>query len=113
MLQFIQYYGQFQGFRGRVSTLPGWGRFLLVIAAIPGLVLLALSILVFGVSLTALLLLTVPVYRLVTFLGGANQPRREVVVGEEVDEQVVIDAAPAGASAPPSGRRHVEVKIVD
>ena len=113
MLQFIQYYGQFQGVRGRLGGLPWWGRLLLAIAAIPGLVLLALSILVFGVSLTALLLLTVPVYRLVGFLSGANTPHREVVIGEEVDDQVVIDAAPAGAPSPPSGRRHVEVKIVD
>ena len=113
MTQFINYYGPFQGFRGRVSGLPAWGRLLLVIAAIPGLALLALSILAFGVSLLALLLLTVPVYRLVSFLSGSNTPRREVIQGEEVDDQVVIDAPPAGVAASPSGRRHVEVKIVD
>ena len=113
MIEFLNYYGQFQGVRGRVTTLPAWGRLLLVIAAVPGLALLALSILAFGVSLLALLLLTVPVYRLVTFLSGGGTPRREVVVGEEVDDQVVIDAAPAGATVSPSGRRHVEVKIVD
>ena len=86
---------------------------LLAVAAVPGLVLLALSILAFGVSLLALLLLTVPVYRLVSAVSGAGRPRREVVVGEEVDEQVVIDAAPVGVSASPAGRRHVEVKIVN
>jgi hypothetical protein len=66
----------------------------LLIAAIPGIVLIGLSILALLVSLLALLILTVPVYRLL----GAIMPgpeRREV------------------EPSPFAPRRHVDVKIVE
>ena len=45
-----------------MTGLPSWGRAIVGIFAIPGLVMLALSMVAIVVSLLALLLLTVPVY---------------------------------------------------
>jgi hypothetical protein len=99
MWQFVQYAGQFQGFRSRVSRLPGWAKLLLVIAAAPGLLLLSLSIVAIVVSVFALLVLTVPVYRLITWLTGSRVETAE-------QTQTVMDPLP-------SGRRNIEVKIVE
>jgi hypothetical protein len=54
----------YTGFRGRGTAdgLAPWARFLLLVASLPGVVLVALSFLAFLVSLLALLLLTVPLY---------------------------------------------------
>ena len=99
MYRFLQYYGQFQGVRGRFGGLPGWARTIIAILAIPGLVLAGLSILAFGISILALLLLTVPAYRLLSALcGGRSSPQSSV----EPEPYM-----------PPGGRRHVEVKIVE
>src|SRR2546423_13387784 len=72
MIRLLQYYGQWQGFRGRLIQLPAWARLLLMLAALPGIVLVALSILAFLVSLLALLLLTVPLFRLLSALCGVG-----------------------------------------
>ena len=93
MLRLVQYFGQFQTIRGSVGGMPRWSRILLLIVALPGILLVALSILVFLVSVLALLLLTVPVYRMLKWLtdGGARQKSVDL----------------------PSGRRHIDVKIVE
>ena len=70
MFQLLEYYGRWQGFKGRVHQLPAWARLLLGLAALPGVVLICLSLLVFLVSLSALLLLTVPLYRFLTAVCG-------------------------------------------
>ena len=57
-----RYYSNYQSFRGRMGGLPTWARTILLIAALPGIAAIALSILAFVVSLLALLLLTAPVY---------------------------------------------------
>lgn len=62
MIHVDQYFGRISGLRGDFGGLPTWARVLVALAALPGIVLLALSILVFVVSLSALLLLTAPVY---------------------------------------------------
>ena len=112
MVKVFEYVGRAQGVGGRLMGFPWWGRSLIVLAALPGLILLGLSILAFGVSLLALLLLTGPVYRLVRALSrgpvvSQEQPaaadagvRHEVVEGEVV-------------SSGPAVRRPVEVKIVE
>src|SRR5215207_8562828 len=64
MIEFNQYVGQFNGFRGRLTGLPQWARVIVGIFAIPGLLLAGLSLLAFLVSILALLILTVPVYLL-------------------------------------------------
>lgn len=101
MLRFLQYYGRFQGFRGNVSGLPGWAKFILLVAAVPGIVLMGLSILAFLVSLLALLVLTVPVYRVLTVLLGGGQ------VGCDRTQAEMADVPPS------PGRRHIDVTIVE
>lgn len=56
--------GRMNGFRAGVLAWPKWARVLLMVPMIPGILLLALSILLIGVSLAALFLLTAPVYLL-------------------------------------------------
>ena len=97
MQQLFEYYGRVQGLRGSLLGLPGWARFVLFLVALPGIAAVALSIAALLCSLAALLLITVPVYRLLQMLteGGAAR---------EQDAQVVtMDSA---------GRRHVDVKII-
>jgi hypothetical protein len=106
MIQLLNYYGRFQGVKGTVTGLPFIARLLLVIVALPGLILLGLSIVAFIVSLSALLLLTVPVYRLMSalFLPRVEQQQGAWDAGPEFTNPV---------SPGPTGRRHVEVKIVE
>jgi len=102
-MAFTQYYGRIQGLGGKWSTLPAWARTIVGIAAIPGLVLLALSIVAVLVSILALLLLTVPVYRLLSAVtsGPADSP------GTSAANESFVSTMPS------SGRRHVDVKVID
>jgi hypothetical protein len=119
MFRFLQYYGHYQGFRSRVTQLPSWARLLLVIAAIPGALLLALSLMAFLVSLLALLLLTVPLYRLLSAAFGIEGRPTPVPggVAEEiadpagVEPPVVVETPVEGEPRPT--RRQIEVKIVE
>ena len=119
MFRLLQYYGQYQGARGRLLQLPGWARLLILIAAIPGALLLALSLLAFLVSLLALLLLTVPLYRLLSAMLGVRPAATPVPggVAEEIDDPagveppVVVETPVEGEPRPT--RRHIEVKIVE
>ena len=122
MFRLLQYYGRFQGFRGRLLQLPAWARLLILVAAIPGVLLMALSLLAFLVSLLALLLLTVPLYRLLSaVLGIEARPAVTAVPGgvaEEiadpagVEPPVVVETPVEGEPAP-TRRRQIEVKIVE
>lgn len=105
MIQFVNYYGRFNGVKGRVTGLPFLARLILVIVALPGLFLLGLSIAAFLVSLAALLLLTVPAYRLLSalFLPRVEQQQQRAWAEPEFMNPV----------SPAPGRRHVEVKIVE
>ena len=98
MERVVEYYTRFQGVRGRLTGLPPWARFLLFLASLPGILLICLSILAFGVSLLALLLLTVPLYRLLRLVTGTEQ--REAEAGEVVE-------------FPSSGRKRVEATVSD
>jgi len=62
MIEFTRYAGQVQGFGGQFTRLPSWARFIVGIFAIPGIVLAALSLLGFVVSILALSILALPVY---------------------------------------------------
>jgi hypothetical protein len=105
MQQLFTYYGKYQGVRGNFATLPGWARGLIFVAALPGLLLAVLSLIALGVSILALLLLTVPVYRLATMLASG---RKE---SEFADIEVSMESAPPMNSTP--GRRQVDVKIIE
>lgn len=59
----------------RSHTIPRWGVPVLVVSAIPGLLIALLSVLLLVTSLLALLLLTLPVYRLLVWVGGGRARR--------------------------------------
>ena len=124
MGRIFRYYGQYQNLRGGMGALPGWGRGLILIAAVPGLILLALSLLALGVSIFALLVLTVPVYRLVNALGGGSSSARApaasttTVEGVEVmtpAESVFVEeqAGNPSEAGPAKPRRQIDVRIVE
>src|SRR5689334_15044791 len=98
MERFVRYYGQWQGVRSQLVGLPSWARGMVFIAAIPGILLLVLSIVGVLVSLSALFLLTVPIYGLLRAVTA--RPSELPAVGEVV-------------GSPESGRRHVDVKIIE
>jgi hypothetical protein len=94
--RFSVYASRFEGVRGNVFGLPAWGRVLVLIAAIPGLALLALSVVLFLVSLTALLLLAAPVYSLLRRATmpapagfGTEDPQRRQVTARVIESDVV------------------------
>jgi hypothetical protein len=92
MFQYTHYYGRFQDLRGGLGELPRWARFIVAVAAVPGLILLALSILAFVVSVLALLLLTVPVYSLLkrlTVAAGYSQGQSQATGVRRVEATIV------------------------
>jgi len=106
-----RYYGNYRSFRGRMGGLPTWARTILMIAALPGIAAIALSILAFVVSLLALLLLTVPLYRLLRVLTGGGSE------GEADGPGGVLSGdagpfAPFGDFAAP-GRKRVEATVIE
>jgi hypothetical protein len=74
MPEFVHYYGQFNDLRGNFGVLPTWARTVVGIFAVPGMILLGLSILAVVVSLLALLLLTLPIYSLLQRLTWRSPP---------------------------------------
>jgi len=93
-----------------------------MVAAIPGVLLMALSLLAFLVSLLALLLLTVPLYRLLSAVFGIEaRPAVTAVPGgvaEMIDDPAGIDPpvvveTPVEGEPAPMRRRQIEVKIVE
>ena len=60
--------GRLNGFRAGVIRWPMWARYVLIVPMVPGILLLALSIVAFIVSLVALFVLTAPVYALLAKL---------------------------------------------
>jgi hypothetical protein len=102
MFKLLEYFSRFEALRGRIITLPGWSRGLIFIAALPGVVLIALSILALLVSIFVLLLLTVPLYRVL-----------QALLRSADDQQV----GPPGVVFPDDltspGRKKVEVTIIE
>ena len=121
MFKFLEYFGRAQAFRGQLGRWPGWARGLMLLAAIPGGLLLCLSIAAVVVSLAVLLLLTVPLYRLLS--GLLDRPmRRGDEAGFDGWENGPGPAGPAdpkppviqaGQVNPATGRRHVDVTIIE
>lgn len=101
-----RYYSSFQSFRGRVGGLPSWARTIVLIAAVPGALLIALSILALLVSILALLLLTVPLYRLLRALTGTGRGSQDM---ETRVERVDLGDLFGGGTA----RRRVEATVID
>src|SRR3954470_4428514 len=101
MIEFTQYAGRFQGFRGQIGGLPQWARVIVLIFAIPGLALAFLSILGLLVSILALLVLTAPVYVL---LKKWTSPAVEVSIDPRVNE---VNEGPS------PGVKRVQSSVVD
>lgn len=64
----------------QLIALPAWARVILMIVALPGILAVALSVLAFLVSLLTLLVLTVPVYRLLSAMTLPARPQTDVEV---------------------------------
>lgn len=111
MFRLLQYYGRFTRVKGQWGGLPSWARALLFVAALPGLILALLSVAAFAVSVGVLLLLVLPTYRLVTAVAGSRGGVRRTMSDPMNDLIPQVDIP--SADPPPSGRRHIEVTIID
>ncbi len=98
-----QYYGNFQSARGSFGGLPSWARAIVFLMALPGIALAVLSLVGLLVSILALLLLTVPAYRVLRSLTGTDDETRVPQQGEWL----------GGAAAAPARRKQVEATVVD
>ena len=93
-----------------MSAMPPWARLILLIFALPGIILLGLSILAVLVSILALLLLTVPVYRILSVVMSPSPGQFSPHDPEPTRMEPDFVSSPAGANP---NRRHVEVKIIE
>lgn len=99
--------------RTHSSRFPRWGLPVLLIAALPGLAIALLSIVLLMASLLALLLLMVPVFKVVTWLagfgggGGVGEGRSRRSSSASAAE-VELEAR-----LPSPGSKPVEVRVVD
>ena len=107
MFQVFNYYSRFQGVRGQLGGLPQWARFVLALFALPGILLLGLSILALLVSILALLLLTAPVYRLLMYVTGSGAAETE----QQGSATTTMPPTPTGEPSPL--RRHIDVTIIE
>jgi hypothetical protein len=123
MFRLLQYYGKYQNARGTFGSMPSWARLILLIVAIPGIIGILLAILVFCVSIAALLLLTTPVFRLMQWMGVAGQTvspsnmratefidPAEPTIGPPANEPPTMTVEPFIPDRP---RRQVDVRIIE
>ena len=109
MVKVFEYYSRFQGLRGQIIGLPGWARGMIFIAALPGVLLLALSIAAVLVSILALLLLTVPLYRVLKALVG--RPVGEQPMPTSPSDVFGFSTGNEFEASP--GRKKVDVTIIE
>ena len=84
--------GRVNGFRVGLLGWPKWARTLLMVPMLPGILLLALSILLIGVSLLTLFVLTAPVYLcLAKLFNGKESVGQIASPGSKRVEAVVRD----------------------
>jgi hypothetical protein len=93
----------FGQFRSRITVFPRWGLPLLLVAAIPGIALALLSGLILVTSLLALLLLTLPVYKLIVWGAALSNRGTPVATGNPQD--------PSPFTSP--GSKSIEVRVSD
>ncbi|HEY8667564.1 MAG TPA: hypothetical protein VIL86_12920 [Tepidisphaeraceae bacterium] len=124
MIKLLGYFGRFQSFRSRMGGMPAWARVIVALAAIPGAVMIALSIAAFLVSLLALFLLVLPAYRLVAALTGTGFEQQQVSIADPnkavdfIDQPAESTGTASGNAAqqpqsPSGGRRQIEVTIIE
>ena len=115
MYKVLEYYSRYQSARGGFTRLPAWARLIVGLFALPGIILVALSLVALLVSIAALSLLTIPVYRVLSAMTGSGSPAAQPSVAQG-DERFVepVSVQAQEASEPVSGtRRQIEVKIVE
>ena len=86
MASFIGYYDRFRDLKSDVTGLPRWARTVFTAFCLPGIVLVALSILALIASVVALLAIGLPAYmllRAVTRPAGGRQGQADLVTGAE------------------------------
>jgi hypothetical protein len=109
------YFTRFQSARGGFGSLPPLARSIVALFAVPGIVLLGLSILLGFVSILVLLLLTVPVYQVLQAVFGSRRP----MAGSAVSENPLFSflgqmaANETGGSSESPGRKQVDAKVID
>jgi hypothetical protein len=110
----FRYYTQFQSARGSLGSLPPFAQSLVMLFALPGIVLLLLSIVMGLVSIFVLLLLTVPVYRVLQAVVGGRQPTSGPIAAENPFASLFGQMPGGGGESIESpGRKQVEAKISD
>ena len=107
MFRFLQYYGRLQDMRGRFGGLPAWARALVWLAALPGLALAGLSLLVLAGSILALLLLALPVYTLLKSVLGGRRDAPDAGFDGPPDEEF------GGPAGPSPGRKRVSATVIE
>ena len=80
MSRVVRYYARFDDVRSDLTGLPPWARAVFVAVALPGIALLALSIVAVIASVVALLLLTIPVYAVLRALTGGTRANESSLV---------------------------------
>jgi hypothetical protein len=100
--EFQNAYGRWSSAQSGFSTLPPVARLILMVLALPGIALACLSLVLFIVSILALLLLTVPAYRVLSAVMGGRAPAGPAESGESL-----FDPEPS------PGRKQVEVRVVE
>jgi hypothetical protein len=105
-----RYFAQFRTVGGRWGSLPAFPRFIVSIFALPGIVLLLLSILLGIVSIFVLLLLTVPVYRLLAGVFGVTAPTPPQA---NADLMNPFFGSLFGQPGDSPGRRQVQATVTD
>jgi len=114
MLNSTAYFARFQTARGGFGSLPPFARSMVTLFALPGIVLLLLSILLGIVSIFVLLLLTVPVYRVLQAVFGSRQPISAAQVQENPFASLFGQmSATGGESVNSPGRKQVDSRIID
>lgn len=115
--QFSQYGSRLHVARRFYAGVPAWGRLVLAILAMPGILLLALSAAVFALSIATLLLLTVPAYLLIARITGSGWYRSLAGVGRSGPTGEPTDAVASGPDAFAFGQRPrsrpVNVTVID
>ncbi len=121
MANFYQFDQRLKSAAGGWGSLPPFGRAVVGLFALPGIFLAILSLLLFAVSMLALLVLTVPVYGLLMRLTGGGRVRTEgpaggsgfsVVIGSPIGNGVG-SAGPVSSEIPSSGTRRVDSTVVE
>jgi hypothetical protein len=97
MSRVVRYYARFNDVRGDLNGLPPWARAVFVAVALPGIVLVALSIVALVVSVAALLFLTVPAYAVLRAMTATKEMRESGLM--------------AGADPWRTEAKHVDVKV--